>query len=296
MNFIERAEPLVSVVIPYYQHKAFIERCLNSVWSQTYHNIQLIVVDDCSPDGSGELVKDLICHHNHQHWLAYPTQFHHFAANQGAHAAINYGISQADGSIITILNSDDVYHPDRIKRAVAAMQAKNAELVFSRVQFLDQEDADISPSHEVALRFSRLQEKINNFPTVGFACLTANVAITTGNLIFTKALYQKVGKFYDFKYCHDWDFLLRAVIHTEPAFLNENLYFYRFHSKNTFESVQSLAIQECHSLLCRYFSSVNYRKIPNSVAPSPLNWPKFFELFLELWKYTDLYKKAITEF
>jgi glycosyltransferase involved in cell wall biosynthesis len=289
LHGITQVDPLVSVIIPHYQHRAFIERCLRSVWSQTYKNVEVIVVDDCSPDGSGEFVRQVIFENANQY--PHSTIFQQFTVNQGAHSAINYGISKATGSIITIINSDDMYHPDRLKHVVAEMKQKNASLAFTKIRYINEQDYDVTQTDDTASQFLSMQEKIGHFPTVGFACLASNVAISTGNLIFTKELYQVVGEFSNFRYCHDWDFLMRALIHTEPIYLSQDLYYYRFHGTNTFGSVRALAVQECDTILYKYLDRVKSARTRNQIAPSPFNWPQFFELFLDLWKYSDIYKR-----
>ena len=275
--------PLISVIIPCYKHEKFVERCLNSVAAQTYDNIEVIIVDDCSPDNSVKKIEQVI---NSKSWIAKfdnRTKFYPFNQNQGAHNAINHGIKQSTGELIAILNSDDLYHQDRLSRIVEVMQNQNHQFVFSRVQYIDDNDTIITDSHDMAQSYFRAQKniKLKQFPSLGFACLSFSISISTGNFVFSKALYNALGAFKDYRYCHDWDFLLRALVHTEPFFLEEDLYYYRFHGKNTFESLQAIGPIESAELLRNFFSQVQLKPTPNPIAPSPLNWPGFFELFVQ---------------
>lgn len=274
--------PLISVIIPCYKHEKFVERCLNSVAAQTYDNIEVIIVDDCSPDNSVKRIEQII---NSKSWIAKfdnRTKFYPFNQNQGAHNAINHGIKQSTGELIAILNSDDLYHQDRLSRIVEVMQNQNHQFVFSRVQYIDDNDTIITDSHDMAQSYFRAQKniKLKQFPSLGFACLSFSISISTGNFVFSKALYNALGAFKDYRYCHDWDFLLRALVHTEPFFLEEDLYYYRFHGKNSFESLQAIGPIESAELLRNFFSQVQLKPTPNPIAPSPLNWPGFFELFV----------------
>ena len=274
--------PLISVVIPCYKHEKFVERCLNSVAAQTYDNIEVIIVDDCSPDNSVKKIDQVI---NSKSWIAKfdsRTNFYPFNQNQGAHNAINHGIKQSTGELIALLNSDDLYHQDRLSHIVEVMQNQNHHFIFSRVQYIDDNDTIITDSHYMAESYFRSQKniKLKQFPSLGFACLSFNISISTGNFVFSKALYNTLGAFKDYRYCHDWDFLLRALVHTEPFFLEEDLYYYRFHGKNTFESLQAIGPIESAELLSNFFSQVQLKPTPNPIAPSPLNWPGFFELFV----------------
>lgn len=285
---------LVSVVIPCYKHEKYIERCLDSVGSQTYKNIEVVIIDDCSPDGSAREIQRLIQRENWQSRFPSPTQFHCFAKNQGAHAAINYGISQAKGDVIAILNSDDMYHPERLKLILNEMQQGGHEFVFSRVQYVDDSDYIVTENHPKAIAYSRFQSQVKakQFPSLGFALLSANVAISTGNFVFNRTLYERVGEFNAYQYCHDWDFILRSIIHAEPYYLEQDLYYYRFHGKNTFESLGAvLGAEESANLLRNFFSKVQYDWTPNPIAPSPLNWSGFFELFMDWLPHLKAFMK-----
>ena len=94
----------VSVVIPSYNHAAYIREAVDSVLSQSLSDLELIVVDDGSQDES----LDILAGYSDRRFHLY-TQL-----NQGAHAAINRGLHAAAGDYLAILNSDDAYHPQRL--------------------------------------------------------------------------------------------------------------------------------------------------------------------------------------
>lgn len=291
-NAAEFVNPVISIIIPYYKHQSFIERCLNSVVAQSYKELEVIIIDDCSPDRSGKYVEELVRQDKYQSRFSGRLIFKQFEENQGAHSTINHGIQIASGSIISIINSDDMYHPDRFQILIEEMQKHRAEFVFSSIKYIDENDNDVTNSNETAISFVRLQETISNFPTVGFACLNSNMAISSGNFVFTKSLWERIGKFNSYRYCHDWDFLLRVIPEAEPLFVNQDLYYYRFHGTNTFSSVQHLAIQESSSILRHYFNRVSLATTKNTLAPSSFNWPHYFEMFLNLWNKGELYRLA----
>ncbi len=283
--------PLVSVIIPCYNHKPFLEQCLKSVADQTYTNIEVIILDDCSPDGSAAEIDRLIHCNTWKARFPKRTRFYAFTHNQGAHNAINYGINHSNGDIIALLNSDDMYHPDRIQLMVNQIQ-RGQDFVFSRVQYIDSKNSYLTYFNPRANIYFRAQQNIKRLPTVGFACLTFNVSISTGNFVLTRSLYNRVGLFNNYRYCHDWDFLLRSLIHTEPFFLDQDLYYYRFHGDNTFESLHAIGPQESSSLLTNYFSAANFQWTPNPLAPSKLNWPGFFEQFIRWYGLEDFQQIA----
>ncbi len=96
--------PEISVIIPSYNHDCYILHAVNSVLDQTFSNLELIVVDDGSTD---QTLKTLST-------VTDPRLKVISQSNQGAHAAVNQGLQHASGKYLSILNSDDYYHPERL--------------------------------------------------------------------------------------------------------------------------------------------------------------------------------------
>lgn len=76
--------------------------------------------------------------------------------------------------------------------------------------------------------------------TMGFQLLQDNITVSTGNLFFSRSIYEKVGSFKDLKLAHDYDFALRALLISEPIYIHEKLYYYRLHGTNTLHQVAHL--------------------------------------------------------
>lgn len=270
----ENCTPLVSIVIPSYNHEIFIEKCLASVFKQTYPSIEIIVVDDGSADNSVEIIKRFIGSNGR-----FPVNLV-VQKNQGAHNAINIGVKMASGKYINILNSDDYISGDRIEQFVSYCEKSDVEIAFTRVEFVDHHGNDISSIHPLAIRLASEQAQILNHVSVGFAVLNSNVALSSGNLFFTKKLFDRLGGFRDYKYCHDWDFILRAMRITEPEFIDRSSYFYRIHRGNTYGSLQDIAMSETMDILWDYLVTVEREDLPNYCAPSERNWPYYFDYFI----------------
>jgi glycosyltransferase involved in cell wall biosynthesis len=214
--------PLISVVIPSYNHRKFIAEAIVSAQSQTHQPLELIVIDDGSTDGSFEYIRD--------QWGKSIT---HLARrdNRGAHATLNDAIGIARGEWISILNSDDVYEPERVARLWHFASRNNHDLVFSDVGFRD-ERGPLGPNHKAVQSHARataLAERDGIEP----ALLRGNFVLTTSNLMIRKATFDAIGGFRPFRYCHDWDFLLRAIGAASFGWLREPLLSYRLHAANT---------------------------------------------------------------
>ncbi len=105
--------PKVTVVIPLYNAEEFIERAVCSAVAQTYSNLQILVINDGSTDNSRRIVEDL-CDQ-------FPNLTIKTVANGGVARARNLGTEMADDGYVAYLDADDLWHPSKIEKQVAAM-------------------------------------------------------------------------------------------------------------------------------------------------------------------------------
>lgn len=122
------AVPLVSVLIGAYNHGAFISEAVDSALSQSYPNIEVIVVDDGSTDNTKDVLRD------YGDRITYSYQ-----QNSGPAAARNRASKMASGSLLAILDADDVWLPDKVRKQLNLLQsAPDLDLVFSRFAAIDE--------------------------------------------------------------------------------------------------------------------------------------------------------------
>lgn len=117
----------VSILVPVYNVERFIERCLHSLFGQTYPNIQFVFVDDCSPDHSLEIIQKVL--------LQYPERKDHVRIikhekNRGLAVARNTGIENAEGEYILHIDSDDYIEKDMVSLMFSKAQEDNSEIVI----------------------------------------------------------------------------------------------------------------------------------------------------------------------
>lgn len=118
---ISEEQPLVSVLLPAYCVAPYLERCVKSIVAQTYRNLEIIIVDDASPDNSGEIAEQLASQDQRI------TVIHH-KTNQGFSGARNSGLDHATGDFITFVDSDDWVESDYVNYLMDIMRKTNADI------------------------------------------------------------------------------------------------------------------------------------------------------------------------
>ncbi|MEP6997165.1 MAG: glycosyltransferase [Betaproteobacteria bacterium] len=269
------ARPTVAVVVPCYNHARFVKRAIDSVFSQTYRRIELVVIDDGSRDGSPELIRRVLAD------SPFPCQIV-TRENRGASATINEGIALSSAPFVNILNSDDWFSDDRIELMVNHVVGSGAEWGFSGTALVDDRDRAIDPRYDRRARtLSTIADAASRQATIGFAFLAGNVAISSGNLFFSRSLFERVGAFDALRYNHDWEFGLRALRVAEPVFVPAQTYFYRLHDSNTIsDAVGGGGMKEANAILGEFFRwALEEKASDNAVAPTMQNWGMHFVCF-----------------
>lgn len=268
----KKVKDLVTAIIPCYNHEAFIADALLSIHEQTYKNIEIIIVDDCSKDNSVSIIKKLI-----KKWSE-EARFHRIKLiehdeNKGAHYSINEAINLGAGEYLAVLNSDDLYEKNRFMKLIEFMGLKNFGLVLSKVCEID-EIGKIK--HKTP--FSALQKNIDSEHMFLGLC-SDNLAISSGNLFFKREIIEKIGLFRDFQYIHDWDFLMRSSLITKVGYCEDTTYYYRMHSTNSYLALSSktkLCDDEMVEMRSRVFKAI-YKK-ENSNLYSKKDYLKITDL------------------
>lgn len=284
-------EASVSIVAPAYNHEGYVKRCLVSVAKQNVPHMQLIIIDDVSNDNTCKIIEELIRDKNFSVKFDGGIIFLKHEVNKGAFNTINEGLQIASGDYLTIINTDDYYGENRLKLLLEACENNHTEFAFGGVNVINQYDRAIESGYgKEILKYQYLIEKV---PTVSMALAHSNCAISTGNMIFSKKLYEQLGGFENYKYVHDWDFALRACLVTEPSYVSDAKYYYRIHEGNTITEIQQEnknpnALENPKegktvgiAPLVRYFIDIMNGKHTNEKIPSVKVW----EYFVNCKKY-----------
>ena len=131
------SQDLVSVVMPVYKAQATLRRAIDSVLAQTHTALELLVVDDCSPDESWALIADYARNDRRVRPIR-------LAANSGVAAARNIGLDAAAGRWIAFLDSDDWWHARKLELHLAAMREAGARVSYSGFERVSEDGRALS--------------------------------------------------------------------------------------------------------------------------------------------------------
>lgn len=188
MNTIK--EPLVSVIVPVYNVETYIDDCLNSIKQQTYKNLEIIVVEDCSTDGSREAIDF--------HLVDERIKIIQHKKNGGLSAARNTGIDFATGEYMMFVDSDDIVDTRLVAACINCALEKNAEVVtYGFTPFKDGISKVELPYSTDSLDFKPKILGNSYYSLPHFAWLK----FIRSDLVRSAALHFPVGLYYE-----DWPF------------------------------------------------------------------------------------------
>jgi glycosyltransferase involved in cell wall biosynthesis len=278
---------LVTVIMPTFNHEDFVAEALLSVFNQAYADVELLVIDDCSSDQTFRIIQTITSNRR------FARRFRRLVVqrnqlNAGAPDTLNVGVAAAAGEFITFINSDDVYQPNRLNRMVSKLASSDQPfLAFSAVRLLCMRPIDAEIRSLKYLLEDGPERFISELPSLSAAFLRHQLTGTTGNILVNNNLLRKVGGFGPLMYCHDWDFMLRAILFTEPTYVQDTCYMYRIHSSNTFNRLKNVAMGESAAVLAGFFRRISCGYVKNPYAPTPNNWPHVFEMLLKQFEIYD---------
>ena len=260
----KKEDPLVTVVLPVYNRENTILRAINSVLEQTYTNIEIIVVDDCSTDATIDRIKS--CQDNRVELLC-------LSKNKGANFARNRGIEKARGSFIAFQDSDDEWLPEKLAKQISFMIENNIEASFCPYILHQGQERQIIPCDYL--------EK--DYYGDNLICrLKKGNVVGTPTLILRKEIFSQIGMFDEqMRRLQDYELVIRLVQKYELGFINMPLV-------NAYRMEQSIisdrdALLDAHiKLLEKHidFMELDYiinEYIDNStfLTDGTLNWQEF---------------------
>lgn len=234
--------PLVSVVICTYNGERYLEQTVESVLTQTHGNLEILIVDDGSTDGTPALVAALAANH--------PRIRPFFRTNHGLPAARSFAFENAKGDWIAIIDQDDLCYPARLARQIeVSNENPSAELIFCNTHFIDENDKVIG---DHLSKFS-LPER---FIPKGLA---GNLLLQVGCFIDSEAFFMKrdaalaIGRLDDsLCYACDYEYFVRVGFAVDFAYTNDVLAAWRIHADQATATSPKIR-EQVRTVYRRYF-------------------------------------------
>lgn len=205
----------ISVIVPVYKAEKYIEECINSVLSQTYQNFELILINDGSPDTSGQICDK------------YAKQFDNIKAyhkpNGGVSSARNMGIEKSSGEWILFLDADDKLYSQCLETCINTVLRHDLDML----QFW----------HSQSKRF---KENIYRQPLLSNVFLKKRFNVCIGGSFFKSSLIKSNHILFpeNIKLAEDQIFILKCILHAcKIEILDKVLYFYRTHTSSATASI-----------------------------------------------------------
>lgn len=289
----------VSVIVPVYNVAPYITRCLNSIYNQSYPNIEVIIIDDCGTDNSMTIINSYLT--SEQHAI---TKVIHHHQNQGISSARNTGINNANGEYLYFIDSDDYLTLDCIQILVELAHKYNyPTAIFGSAQLEPEnwnDKASCITSNKIDIpEFSNDTNWIRKaFTKNNFLSTTAWNKLIKKDFIVQNRLYFKEGIIHE-------DILWKWIIGnhiTSIAFNKINTYYYCY-SPTSITNMENLTKRyESESIIIKelflninirylipqlvqilHFSHTSYCKRQGNkpLSPSIIRYPKAFIFFLK---------------
>lgn len=196
------SDPLVSVLMVNYNHEKTIKRTIESVLNQTYKNIQFIIVDDGSKDGSIEVIKSFK-----------DPRIELFELHDNNHIclATNFGFKKVKGDYLARIDSDDIWYPEKLKKQLQFINNnKDCNICFTWSDWIDEDGNLINDSMSdlmdlTDVTYSTQQEWLNTFYYIGNCLLHSSV-------LMKRCIMEETGDFtIGYRQLHDFDYWIRIA-------------------------------------------------------------------------------------
>lgn len=218
---IEEQKERISIIMPVYNSEKYVSEAIESVCRQSYPCWELLVIDDGSTDGTSDILDD------YKKRDSRIKVFHR--KNEGVSGARNFALGEAEGEYITFIDSDDLYHADRLRNMwLTFKKYEDCDIVFSRhVEFTGETEA---------------QKETGEGKTEITDCEILKKVISDSKNHFVwnamlKAEIARKEKFPPMRFAEDFCYIRDCAYHCRKiAVLDETLYFYRRDNENAMTS------------------------------------------------------------
>jgi glycosyltransferase involved in cell wall biosynthesis len=218
---VEKGEAsLVSVIMPNFNNAKYISQAIGGIICQSWTNIELVIVDDGSTDGSQEVIGEWVAKDCRVHFIEHEK-------NKGVAAALNTGLKHAKGDYIGFCASDDVWKCDKVRLQVMCFRANpDVGVLHSDAEIIDEK------GNKTGALFSNLTMNVRRVLSGNiFKCLLITNYISAPTVLIRKEYVERAGLFPEsIKWLEDWVYMVRVAKHCLFMYMPVVLVQYRIHS------------------------------------------------------------------
>jgi glycosyltransferase involved in cell wall biosynthesis len=220
---VDNNNSLVSICIPTYNSARYLTQCLDSIASQTYQNVEVIISDNASTDDTVAIIGGYV--------NRYGYKLHVNETNKGAAANFNKLIGLAKGEYVAIYHADDVYESAIVAESVKALNSDASIGVVGTMGYVINADGKYLQEFILDKEIKRLNKHSYNFNEAFRGMLKRRLFFITPSIMVRKKAYSELGVFKPEKYrsCCDYEMWLRIARKYNVAILNKKLIHYRVH-------------------------------------------------------------------
>lgn len=258
--------PLVSIITPSFNQAEFLEETIRSILLQGYPNLEYIIMDGGSTDGSVKIIE------KYSPWLTYWVS----QKDDGQSSAINSGFQKANGQYVAWLNSDDVFMPGAIQRVVEALHHHpNVGMAFGQTDVIDEQSQRIGAFEPVDYRFDDL--------------LCMKIILPQQVAFFRKSIFETLGYLRsDLDYAMDVEFFIRIGALYDILPVRETLGQFRLSTSNKGVVAKSNWCPEFIKIIDDFFVSQEMFQKYGHLRPAAYGGAYYrgAHIYLEIGQYT----------
>ena len=221
----------ISVIVPVYNVENYLGECLESLASQTFRNIEVIMVDDGSTDGSSAIAKN---------YSDKDSRFRYIhKENAGVSAARNTGLEYAEGKYLCLVDSDDVIPSEALGRMFSAAEENSADITVGKVMRLKDTEAGTARMSDIIFSDYEHLTSLRRNKTLLYDSITCCK-------LYRKSYWDSLGIRYpeDLAYCEDLPVALKLYCHTDKVvMLDEPVYLWRIREGDSLSQTQRKSLR-----------------------------------------------------
>jgi len=226
--------PKISVIVPVYKVEAYLARCVQSILNQTYKNLEILLIDDGSPDASGKICDEYakmdnrikVVHKN----------------NGGVSDARNVGIEAATGDYLGFVDSDDYIHPEMYEILCTNLKNENADFSFCFFEKVYNEKTTLSESNGYKIEIFSSTEVLQQL----FTFSSGNIVVSW-NKLFKKELFNGIMYPKGRRRGEDESIIYKLICKSERVLLVKKVLYYYYQREKSVMHEKSLLNELCYA-------------------------------------------------